>query len=259
MAPRQVQVCAFCPETANLTGEHLFADWIDKILTGTTTHYDFTDIDPETSKERKYKSRHLNRKFKAVCATCNNGWMSDIDNDARNTLKDVIRHRASVSFLRSGLKAIATFTLKNAFVADYMHQKPFWSEYPRGQFKEHRKFPPGMHMWFGAILTERHMRHGIYRTMYGKPSVNTDLGIETYVFTWSAECLLLQLVAARWQNVLHLARDGWPSLSQDAHLNATFTPLWPNVGRAMWPPIRWVSHNDLDAVSSRFGMINFVA
>ena len=259
MAPKQVQVCAFCPETANLTGEHIYADWIDRLLTHTTTHYDFTEVGPKTEQKRKYKSRHLNRKFRVVCANCNNGWMSEIDNDARNTLKDVIKHHAPVSFLRSGLGALAAFTLKNAFVADYIHDKPFFGTHARGQFKEHRQFPRGVYMWFGAVVTERHKRHGIYQTAYGKPSVDTPLGVQTYVCTWSAECLLLQLVATRWMNIMNLVSGSWPSLSQPAHLNDTFTPFWPNPGRATWPPPRYVSHNDLDAVSNRFTSINFVA
>jgi hypothetical protein len=114
-------------------------------------------------------------------------------------------------------------------------------------------------MWFGAVVTERHKRHGIYRTAYGKPPVDSPLGLQTYVFTWSTECLVLQLVAARWLNIMNLVSAGWPALSQDAHLNDTFTSFWPNPGRAAWPPPRYVSHNDLDAVSNRFKRINFVA
>jgi hypothetical protein len=96
----------------------MFADWIDRILTTTTSHYVFTDIDPKSGATRKWRGRHLNRKFNALCDRCNNGWMSDIDNSARDTLKDIIRYRAPVSFLSRGLESIAAFTLKNAFVTD---------------------------------------------------------------------------------------------------------------------------------------------
>ena len=167
------RVCAFCPETANLTGEHMFADWIDRILTTTTSHYVFTDTDPKSGAIRKWRGRHLNRKFNAVCDRCNNGWMSDIDNAARDTLKDVIRYRAPVSFLRRGLESIAAFTLKNAFVADYMHDQPFFGLQARNRFKEHRQFPLGVYMWLGGVITERKVKNGLMKSRYGKPAIDS--------------------------------------------------------------------------------------
>src|SRR5215831_10201446 len=205
------RVCAFCQQTANLTGEHLFAEWVDKLLTKSTSHYVFTDIDPKDSSVRRFGGRHLDRTFKCVCKNCNNGWMSDIDNEARDVLKDVILYRARVSFLASGIRSIAKFTMKNALVADYMHHTPFFSERQRKQFKENRELLPGTHAWFGGVVTGRRKKTGLYKLSYGEPPSETRHGAKLCVFTWSAECLLLQLVAARWTNLLDLA-NGWPEL-----------------------------------------------
>ena len=252
-------LCAFCPESANLTGEHLFADWIDKILTKATTHYTFHEIDSATLEYRKWSRRHLDRKAKVVCGDCNNTWMSDIDNAARNTLKDVIRYRAPVSFLPSGVESIAAFAMKNALVADYTYTSPFFTSNQRGQFKKSRKFPPGTYIWFGAVAPDRVSRHGICSTLYGKPNVDASNSIETYVFTWAAESLLLQLVAARWTNILTLSRSGPPELWQDAPLNDVFVPFWPAApSHVAWPPARYVSHKDLHAIAERFKFIRFV-
>jgi hypothetical protein len=156
------RVCAFCPETANLTGEHLYADWIDRILTTTTTRYVFTDINPQDKTTRSFGGRHLDRQFKAVCGDCNNTWMSDIDNDARNILKDIIGYAAPVTLLRPGLAAVIKFALKNAFLADYMHDRPFLTEYDRRQFKETLQIPFGTHIWLGAVAQQRAKRQGLY-------------------------------------------------------------------------------------------------
>jgi hypothetical protein len=252
------KVCAFCPETANLTGEHLFAAWIDRLLTETTTHYVFTDIDPRYGVKRRWTSRRLNRTFKVVCNRCNNGWMSEIDNAARDALKDVIQYKSPVCFLRRGIESMAAFTLKNALVADYTHVKPFFGSYYRGQFKHGLQFPPGIYMWLGCVRTERHIRHGICATRYGKPDIQAVNGVETYMFTWSAESLLLQLVATRWTN-LSLAAHGRPELRQDAGLDDTFVPFWPVTGRrVVWPPRNAISHNELDMVADRFRSIRFI-
>jgi hypothetical protein len=249
--------CAFCPETANLTGEHLFAEWIDRILTTSTSHYVFRDLDPKSGKMRQWRGRHLDRKFNAICETCNNTWMSDIDNAARDTLKGVIRYGAPVSFLRSGIESIARFTLKNAFVSDYMHDKPFFGSYSRKRFKECLQVPPGIYMWLGAVRTDPQVKHGILKCRYRRPDTNSRLGVQTYVFTWSAERLLLQLVAARWTSIL-MVEHGWPEMWQEKRLDTMFVPFWPLTRRHItWPSQQVVSHNHLHHVANRFTLINF--
>jgi hypothetical protein len=253
------RVCAFCPQSAKLTGEHLYAEWIDTLVTTTTRRYDFTDLGPDNRVVRRFSGLHLDRKFKCVCDDCNNGWMSDIDNEARNILKDVILYRAPVCFLASGIKSIARFTLKNAMVADYMYRKPFFSAYQRKQFKESLELSPGTHAWMGGVATGLRVRHGIYKTSYVEPPAHSSLGIQLYVFTWSAECLLFQLVAARWTNLLHHANDGWPKLSHDTQSDKVMVPFWPmpQQRRVTWPPDFQIPHNDLAKIAERFKAVNF--
>ena len=168
---------------------------------------------------------------------------------------DVETRHCRVS-IRRGLESIAAFTLKNAFVADYMHDEPFFGTQTRRLFKEHRQFPLGMYMWIGGVETERKVRHGLMKSRYGKPTVDSPNGIKTYVFTWSAESLLFQLVAARWTNVLMYSRNGWPNIWQERRLDNTFVPFWPITRRRIaWPPQSMVSHNHLDIVADRFTTI----
>jgi hypothetical protein len=221
-----------------------------------TSHYVFTDIDAKSGATRKWRGRHLDRKFNAVCDRCNNGWMSDIDNSARDTLKDVVRYRAPVSFLRRGLESIAAFTLKNAFVADYMHNQPFFGTQARRRFKEHRHFPLGVYMWLGGVATERKIKNGLMKSRYGKPAIDSPSGIHTYVFTWSAESLLLQLVATRWTNVLMYNKNGWPNIWQEKRLDNIFIPFWPIMrSRVTWPPQSMISHTNLEMAADRFTTI----
>jgi len=182
--------------------------------------------------------------------------MNDIDNEARNVLKDVILYRARVSFLASGIRSIAKFTMKNALVADYMHHTPFFSERQRKQFKENRELLPGTHAWFGGVVTGRRKKTGLYKLSYGEPPSETRHGAKLCVFTWSAECLLLQLVAARWTNLLDLA-NGWPELAQDPRSNRIMCPFWPIPleRHATWPPQQNISQDHLERVADRFKFV----
>ena len=245
--------CAFCLLTAKLTGEHLVSDWISRALADTTSHYLMSKIDPATNEIKQWRGPTVNLLSNSVCEKCNTGWMSRIDKAASQTLKGIIKQNSPVSFLRSGLEAIAAFTFKSALVADFESgDRAFFNAHSRRQFKESLQIPQGVYMWFGAIQTHRHIRHGIYRAVYGKPTLHSGDYFQTYIFTWSAESLLLQLVAARWNTVSPLAREK-PRISQNASLNETFTPFWPLSGsRLGWPPKFRISHVQLEDVTTRF-------
>lgn len=179
--------------------------------------------------------------------------MSEIDNSASEILKNIIRYQAPVSFLRSGLEAIAAFTLKNAFVADFQSERNFFSPRQRRQFQESLQFPRGVQMWLGAITLAKRDRNGIYRAIYSKPTRIVPNAMETYVFTWSVENLVLQLAGGRWADVLTASRRGWPRISQDKSLDDTLLPFWPpGDARFTWPPKFHISHTILEDIPTRF-------
>jgi hypothetical protein len=69
----------------------------------------------------------------------------------------------------------------------------------------------------------------------------------------------VQLVAARWTNVLNLANRGWPQLSQNAQLDQIMCPFWPMPlhRHVTWLPKLHISHNDLEKMADRFKGIRF--
>ena len=95
----QKPVCAFC-ERQPLTEEHLFPDWLRTVIPrkGTPKYgVQFTEIDRVTPEElvtneefRKFQGHMGNKTFKVVCADCNNGWMSQIEEDAKQILTALI-------------------------------------------------------------------------------------------------------------------------------------------------------------------------
>jgi hypothetical protein len=160
--------CAFCPSTASLTGEHLRSDWVNKLLEGRTHHYVISQrsdgIEPS-----QWRDKQLNLKANVVCSACNSGWMSQLDNEAKFALQDIVLRDSSVCILPHGLSAIAAFTMKCGFVADYLtrHREPFFNHKTRQEFARSRRPTDGAHMWLGRIRQPREKKSGIYKTRYG--------------------------------------------------------------------------------------------
>ena len=191
--------CAFCPCTVSLTGEHLRSDWVNNLVKSRTHHYVISQRS-YGSKTSQWRNKRFDLKANVVCADCNSGWMSQVDNDAKFALQDIILHDSPVCILPQGLSAIAAFTMKCGFVADYLtrHREPFFDHQTRQEFACSHQPTEGAHMWLGRIRQPRGKKSGIYKTRYGTPRDKGVPTLDNYVFTFSIETILLQLAITRF-------------------------------------------------------------
>jgi hypothetical protein len=249
--------CAFCPSTASLTGEHLRSDWVNKLLEGRTHRYDIYQRSYGTS-PTQWTGKRFDVKAKVVCGDCNSGWMSRVDNDAKYCLQDIILYDCKVCILPEGLEAIAAYTMKSAFVGDYItrHREPFFDQQTRQRFAQSRRPLEEAHMWMGRIQQPRGQKKGIYKTRYGQPHGSTVVRLlDTYVFTFSIEAILLQLAVTRFNDPIVVDSAYSPELNQEKRLDAMLIPFWPSrvVNRGVeWPPMRNIHYSQLEEVSDRF-------
>ena len=99
--------CIFCGATgatAKITREHTFSNWINEVLTPEV-------VGPEISFERSIlhgagagtvnswpASQVASHTLRAVCATCNNGWMAELEGQVRLLIEPMIRgYKASLT------------------------------------------------------------------------------------------------------------------------------------------------------------------
>src|SRR5437870_1568909 len=161
--------CAFCVrQAAKLTGEHVWSAWIVELLKPLTSGYRFTRWD-ETGAYKKWHSPKMDQKTNVVCKDCNEGWMSDIETEAKQTLSWIIRDGARVSLLTRGIVTLAVFAFKCAVVANYMalNESPFFTPHTRHRFRESLIIPAGVHMWLAAFQG-KHLFAGRFIAYYAK-------------------------------------------------------------------------------------------
>lgn len=83
------RTCAFCESSANLTGEHVFGAWLGRL-----------DLPQEPSPHRAGPlnrspremgvTKPFNQTVRNICASCNNGWMSNLEAVAARALSPLI-------------------------------------------------------------------------------------------------------------------------------------------------------------------------
>lgn len=83
------RVCIFCRAAGKLTDEHIWGQWIKQYVPATTNKHHFVDVRVPVpgqhlaSTPRIRAGDPLNAKVAVVCANCNSGWMSRMQEAAK--------------------------------------------------------------------------------------------------------------------------------------------------------------------------------
>jgi hypothetical protein len=111
--------CIFCSEEGDLSREHIFPQWLlrefniskSKLL---MVHNNFG----VNVSERKLTFNNFVNGL--VCKTCNNGWMSQLEDKVKETLNSLMNFELrSVDLLKEKHKDIAKWAIKTAMVLNY--------------------------------------------------------------------------------------------------------------------------------------------
>lgn len=226
--------CAFCPATSpKLTGEHFFSDWINGILP--SRGFTITRLDEE-GKANQWTSPSLNMKGKVVCGTCNNGWMSELEqHHAKPAMKDLILDNKAALLSPDRLKSIAYFAFKSAVIADCLmpERDPFFPAATRHRFASSLEIPRNVQMWLAAF---KEGRQGFFRAVYHNTPTDLKRGFELYTHTFGAGYFIFQLVASRWMGT-RISSSHRPAVTQGKGWNKFSIPFWPLSGESIfWPP-----------------------
>lgn len=93
----RIGLCLFCDKVDELTDEDLVSIWVNKALTqrsGRAPKVAFSsrrvDGDQIYNLDRKLSQTYSVIKIPDICKSCNNGWMSVIDNEASKIIKPML-------------------------------------------------------------------------------------------------------------------------------------------------------------------------
>jgi hypothetical protein len=187
--------CAFCPERANITGEHLWSHWAEKAFG--PRRYQYIHRDSENAVIKTWQKDSLDLKTKVVCAECYNGWMSEVETATKLVIQEMILDYGPTILNARDLATIAAFGLLKATVADCIQSKrpPVLTFSERTLFARSLRIPLGVQMWLGSLADP----HGLFKSRYIETPVNTPRGFYLQSFTYGLGCLVIQVTVSRWR------------------------------------------------------------
>ena len=179
-------------------------------------------------RRRNWVSSHLNWKAKVVCITCNNGWMSEIEQvHAMPAMTDLIAGKLDIPIDQSRAYSIGLFAFKTAIILEHLNRTRsarFFPREARYRFKQTFTIPPNVTMWMAAYLPRGQGR--CFTAYHELPEPGS---LELYVCTYAIGRFVFQVVAERQPSGFAL----FP-IPGFEHLAVSF---WPRIPSGfVWPP-----------------------
>ena len=156
---RHQRPCIFCGRHGNKSKEHFYPEWLREFIATDGVHNSATTVTqlgnaPKVLTGSSRRQGHLiTKKFRVVCESCNNGWMSQIESAVKPILLAGV-HGVELSLDREKQRNLAAWVCLKAMVCEHSDAKlastPFVD---RHAFYNDRLIPEYFRLYIGAHST----------------------------------------------------------------------------------------------------------
>lgn len=224
--------CVFC-QRQEASDEHVFGRWISRLL---------ADAAPFTLQKTPGRStpglQTINVKSRAPCETCNSGWMSRSENEAKALLPPIIRGGA-VEWDRGEQKRAARWTFKTALMLDRpsLASRVAPARHFRNLF-EHQVPPQSVTIYLSRYFPEPGEEHvGVIGSSYRPSGVDPSLYADPYQITFSIGQAVFQVFGHSGTAQVEIRRAGVRDSGVIVPMADVFRQLWPiRTPNFEWPP-----------------------
>ncbi len=223
--------CAFCGSTKKIESEHVWPHWAANHFAdeGTFTYYrQFIGDGDEPETPSSWLQKPFEWQVKAVCKACNNGWMSDLETAAKDTLFGAAFSGTDRDLSRAGQRTLAAWALKTAMMAEHTNVASRRA-IPRGEYEHlwnQREPSTSTRIWLASYS-------GTHAVALALP-FGTDLAINALPVrergernVWGSTILfgpvVFQILGSSVPNVLGLFNLNTPNTHQIGPYRQSFT------------------------------------
>lgn len=230
--------CVFCDGTGKLTKEHVIPKWLEPVLlraqpptghspSGKRFTHRFNPGSDDDSTPREWPTDELDLVTNSVCEECNNGWLHDLETEAKPVLTQLIMGKATV-LLTDEQRTVSFWSYKTTLLFQLVRARSARA-IPLDRFHELfalRRPPTEARVWLGAAKGNNAM----HETSTEIKLVNNQHEVPGF-FTAVAVGKLLILCAGRLSS-------GPEQLQVGSRGRTRVTvPVWPASLRSVsWPP-----------------------
>jgi hypothetical protein len=217
--------CLFCENAVN-SREHVWPDWILNRLSLKKPLHQKLGSGPEVLLPNP------EQKTRAVCETCNNGWMHKLE-EANIPLIGNLMQDVAFSLSGSQQYQVATWAVKMSMIGDFLarsHRPFFYDQAEREQLRFATTLPAHTSVWVARYAFPDHIG------FWGTDAWNLDKTVHAFITTVLVGHLAVQAVTLQcpteWdQTKLEVNPKPGPR-----PWTQMITDIWPAKNSAQWPP-----------------------
>jgi hypothetical protein len=234
--------CIFCGRVGGITKEHLFSDWLTTPFprSAADTHtLGVVEWRPNPSVTTERRQGHSgSRKIRKVCNVCNNGWISRVDNAARDALMPILVGDTIADLTVPTQNVIATWLCKMAMVGDLRdpsHSLVVQSD--RDWIRTKSEPPVAWRVWMASYSGETWRDLALFQQM-GRLDMTSVGGLAGYVQSTAIG------IGTVFALVLGTEVAG---LELDTH--GLLHQIWPARDDLAWPTIPTITDQQANSVA----------
>jgi hypothetical protein len=213
--PPSVEACPFCGDS-HVGREHVFARWISRELARYGRFVSQTPYGPKT--------RTTINVTAPVCGTCNNRWLSVLENDVQPILSPMMHGAKAISLSVDAQRLLATWAVKTALMLDLSRETPVIQAGFYRDFRLQRRPFDSHVVMLGAYNGGNVVRAYHHELRLGAGEGHPPVG---FVTTFTVFRTLFQVVG-------HFT-TGSATWRDDRRLTVGLHTIWPTSGAIDWP------------------------
>jgi hypothetical protein len=222
--------CILCGSTGDMSAEHVIPDWTRPFLSspgGKGTHQRTVLSAGGQIEETSYRTGPAATTIKSVCAPCNNGWMSRLEEHTKPLLVPMLEGRRRV-YTEREQATVATWAVKTSLVAGSKFVSRIPSQFYTDFFDSRRPLASCL-VWMGATPWQQTTSLDYRPIKVWADGMEPD-DFNAYGSTLGVGHLALHVLAWR--------ADRPPTQQiEDEFVNRRrLLQIWPQQGRKEWPP-----------------------
>jgi hypothetical protein len=241
-----MRTCIFCSNKAS-TREHAWPLWlVNRFPTSSTS---CMEAERGGNKLGNWLTAKPKLQVKWLCASCNNGWMSRLEDETKPILESIFNDKLKAIDTLDQL-TLARWAVKTAMVLEAIDSNRSWfySDNERQMMGAVQSLPPRTSVWIATCINQPN----IYSAAKDLLTTPNNDGIHAYATTMAFGSIAFQIVsiktfAAIPENVpvtYDVTEGPW---------DQTIVQVWPTTKKSIdWPPTYGLnSEYGLDALAER--------
>jgi len=247
--------CIFC-ESTGLTAEHIWPVWSHELLLSISgRHPKNVSLHSvgrkgvvETSSHKERQGPVINKKIRAVCGTCNGGWMSALEVKAKPILTGLIRGDLGELGISDQETLSQWVTLKTMVCEQNKKDEVVFTEQQRHQFRSNRNIPKEMKIWMGRTYSGRWL--SAFQRASAYLMLSPDPWPISHVMTANKNVQTTAIGLGQLFVYVMTSNSKGLDLSELIDVRNRLIQVWPTVEPKILVPLhRWISEKDADIVA----------